>query len=110
MAKKKKGRSTSASKKGEVKISPAEYIDLQDRYIRLLEKNAKSKPAKEKKVKVKKVKVKKAKAGKPKKAPKTKSAPAGIENEILNTLQKMQGEMEQRGQQLDELANSNPQD
>ncbi len=108
MTKKKKGRGTSASKKGEVKISPGEYIDLQDRYIRLLEKNAKSKPSKEKKVKVKKVK--KVKVKKHKKTPKITSAPAGIENEILNTLQKMQGEMEQRGQQLDELANSNPRD
>lgn len=120
MAKKKVGRPRKASstprKKAhpEVVISAGEYIDLQNRYISLLEKTAKSPSPKATKKAPKKAKkpTKKApakKVGRPKgsKAKTVKSspkAPPGVENKILQTLQKMQGDMDQRGQQLNQLA------
>ena len=119
MSKKKDGRRTPASKKAstpkkkEFEISVSDHIDLQNRYIRLLEKSQGAPSAPKQKKSTKKAKPKKAKATpkKVKKVKKTKSTPApkGVEAEILSTLQNMQGEMTRRGRQLNELSRGNAQ-
>lgn len=116
MSKKKDGRRKPVSgkaitpKKKDFSISVEEHIDLQNRYIRLLEKSQGAPSPSQKKKITKKAKPKKAKTT-PKKATKVKkaTAPKGVESEILSTLQNMQGEMARRGRQLSELSRGNAQ-
>lgn len=116
MSKKKDGRrnpvsgKSSTPKKREFAISVEEHIDLQNRYIRLLENQGAPSPSKKKKTTTKKAKPKKATTT-PKKVTKVKkaTAPKGVESEILSTLQNMQGEMARRGRQLSELSRGNAQ-
>ena len=117
MSKKKDGRRKPSSKKAstpkkkEFEISVSDHIDLQNRYIKLLEKSQGAPSTPKQKKSTKKAKPKKATPKKVKKVKKTKSTPApkGVEAEILSTLQNMQGEMTRRGRQLNELSRGNAQ-
>jgi len=115
MSKRKDGRRTPASKKAstpkkkEFEISVSDHIDLQNRYIRLLEKSQGAPSAPKQKKSTKKAKPKKAKATPKVKKVKKTTTPKGVESEILSTLQKMQGEMALRGRQLNELSRGNAQ-